>query len=322
MDILKPTYQIIYAGKDVTKDFSPILESISFKEYLENKAAEVELSLFNDKGFFFGDWYPDIDDRINIKLGYESQALIDAGNFYVDDITLSGSRRGDMCNIRAMSARSSSIYSPIRKQNEKDKSLSEIVNRVATELGYTVKGDTSGSWSGIQNNTGLAFLEQLARETGRILKIEGADLIFFRLADIKAGAIVGAINKGEEVSYTMTDKAAGRISKCTVKSWRKKEKILITGQYDAGIEGGGSITIWDDCADTAAANQRAKNYVEDRTKEHNRFSITLPGDVKYRAGVRLTTSGFGQFSKTWYVAEASHTIDKSSGYLTKVTLQK
>jgi len=319
--IMTPTYQITYAGKDVSNDFAPLLESITYREYLENKASEVELSLDNSKGFFFNDWYPAIDDKISIKIGYKNQALMNCGEFFVDDITLSGSRRGDTCNIRAISAKPSTLFSPVQIKNEEDTPISDIVNRIASDLGFSVKGDTSGNWSGVQKGSGLSFLHQLARETGRILKIEGTDLVFFLLSKIKSGIIVNTIYKGNEIGYSITDNASGRLSKCTVKSWRPDKKLLVVGEYDAGIDGGGAITIWDDCEGISAANSRAKNYVEDKNKERTQFSITMPGDVLYRSGVGVKTSGFGMFSKTWYVSEVVHTISKS-GYFTELNLRE
>ena len=44
---MTPTYIITYEGKDVSKDFAPYLESVTFKEYLQNKASELELAFTN-----------------------------------------------------------------------------------------------------------------------------------------------------------------------------------------------------------------------------------------------------------------------------------
>ena len=316
-----PTYVIIYEGKDVSKDFAPYLESIAFKEYLENKAAELELVFTNAERYFLNDWYPTIDDRLTAKLGYKDGEVINAGVFWVDDVTLSGGRSGDVCSFRAISAYASSIYSVEVRKNQEGKPIKDLVESEASELGYSVKGDLSGKWSGIQKGTGLKFLEQIARETGRIMKIEGTELIFYKRADIKKGPLAGTVKKADVIDYAVTDKAAGRISKCTVKCWKKESKQLIEGTYDAQIKGGGSRTIWEDVDDLSAAKERAKNYVEDWNKEGVRMELSLPGEVKYRAGVMVRLQGFGRFDRLWYVSEAQHTIAKSGGYVTKITLQ-
>lgn len=318
---MTPTYIIIYEGKDVSKDFAPFLESVTFKEYLENKAAELELVFTNAEAYFFSDWYPAIDDRLTAKLGYKEGQVINAGVFFVDDVTLSGSRSGDTCSFRAISALASTIYSSEMRQNREAKPLKALVESEAAKLGYKVKGDLTGNWSGIQKGTGLKFMEQIARETGRIMKVEGSDLIFYLRSEIKKGPVVGTVSRGEVIGYSITDKAAGRIGKCIVKCWKKTTKQLIEGTYDAKIKGGGSRTVWEDVDDTAAAIERAKNYVEEWNKDGMKLELNLTGDVKYRAGVQVKTIGFGRFDKTWYVSEVQHTISKSGGYVTKITLQ-
>jgi len=319
---MTPIYIIVYEGKDVTADFSPLLESIIFREYLENKAAELELTFTNAEAYFLNDWYPATNDKLTAKMGYKEDKVINAGTFFVDDVTLSGGRSGEVASFRAISAYGSTIYSDEQRKNHEDKPVQELVTAEASRLGYTAKGDLNGTWSGIQKGTGLQFIEQIARETGRIVKVEGTDLIFYPLSAIKAGAVVGTISKADVIDYWITDKAAGRITKCTVKCWKKDTKQLITGSYDAEIKGGGSRTIWEDVDDQAAAKERAKSYVEDFNKEGVRFDITIPGNVNYRAGVRVTTIGFGRFSSTWYVAEAQHVMSKNGGYNTKLTLQQ
>lgn len=319
---MTPIYEIIYEGRNVTKDFAPYLESISFKEYLENKAAELELSFTNAEAYFLGDWYPAIDDKITAKIGYMDGQVINCGLFFVDDVTLSGGRSGETCSFRALSAYGSSIYSSEVRKNHEGKAIQELVSGEASRLGYSAKGDLSGNWSGIQKGTGLKFIEQIARETGRIMKIEEKDLYLIPLAQVKGGAVVGTISKDDVIDYSVTDKASGRITKCIVKCWDTKRKQLITGEYDAKLAGGGTRTIWDTVDDVAAANDRAKNYVEDWNKSGTKIEITIPGDVRYRAGVRATLdAGFKRFAKTWYVADASHSVSKYQGYQTKLTLQ-
>lgn len=318
---MTPTYIIIYEGRDVSKDFSPYLETITFREFLENKAAELELTFTNAEAYFLNDWYPAINDQLTAKLGYKESQVINAGVFFVDDVTLTGGRMGDVCSFRAMSAYASSIYSSEIRQAREGKPVKELVESEASKLGYTAKGDLGGKWSGIQKGTGLQFLGQIARETGRIMKVEGTDLVFYKRAELKKGPVVGSISKTDVIDYSVTDKAAGRISKCTVKCWKKDSKQLIEGTYDASIKGGGWRTTWEDVEDQAAAVERAKSYVEDWNKEGTRVEISIPGDVKYRAGVLVSLNDFGRFTKTWYVAEAQHSISKTGGYTTKLTLE-
>lgn len=317
-----PVYKIIYEGRDVGKDFAPILIQVEFKEYLEGKAAEITLDFENKDGNFFHDWYPDPDDTIKVKMGLEGGDLIDCGLFYVDDVTLSGGRSGDKCSIKGMSAKGSSINSDVQKVNREGEQISTIVNKIAGDLGYSAKGDLSGTWTGVQQGTGLQFLQQLSKETGRIMKVEGTELVFFLLSKVQSGSVVATIEKGNEKDYSATDQAAGRIKKVTVKSWDPTKKQTVTSSHDTGKTGGGSKTVYTNAADTSAAKSRAEATATDANKQGVKFDLTLPGDVRLRVGVRIITKGWGRFDRTWYIAEATHTVSKSSGYLTKLTLQE
>lgn len=321
MERLKPISVINYQGKDVTGDFAPILSSITFRDHLDGKAGELDINLTDTKGLFLGDWYPDVDDRITVQMGFDQGEMMQCGVFWVDEVKLNGGSSGDTCSIRALSLPSSAIHAPQTRRYHQGQELQQIVTDEAAKLGYKVVGDLSGKWDGFQNETGLQFINRLAHETGRILKIEDDTLVFYRLDDILNIGRAIEIDRGDVSSYDISDKAAGRIGRCTVKWWNRQTKSLIAGSYDAGIKGGGSAVIWQEVEDTAEAEKKAKDYIDDRNKKGLEFSFTTSGDVRLRAGVTVKMTGFGRFDGLYYIAEVTHS-QSSGGYTANVILQK
>lgn len=326
MEGIKPKIVITYQDKNVTSDFAPILKSVSFRDYLEGRAAEVDLHFSNEKGFFLGDWYPEIDDQITLKIGYENMELIDCGTFWVDEVKLTGSSSGDEVNVRALSLKSSLVYAPVKKQVVVRKTFKEIAGELMAETGLKAVGDLDGTWSGMQNESDIALLFRIAKETGKIFKVEGDEMIFYKTEDIIKMVQVRPdylleIPRGNVLSYDISDKAAGRIGKCTCQWWDYKTKKNISGTYDAGIQGGGSAVIWEEVKDEAEAQKKAQDYITDRNKKGEEFTMQLMGDVRLRAGVCVKPKGFGRFDKTYYIAEATHSVS-SSGYTTSITLRK
>lgn len=317
---------ITYQDKNVSSDFTPILKSASFRDYLEGRAGEIDIRLSNENGFFLGDWYPEADDKITVRMGYENADLIDCGSFWVDEVKLSGSNGGDECNIRGLSLKSSLIYAPVKKQVIVRKSLKDIVSDLAARIGLKVVGDLDGTWSGTQDESDVALLFRIARETGRIFKIENDELVFYKVEKI-AGTVqvrpgyLLEIPRSNILSYDISDKAAGRISSCTCKWWDQETKKQVSGTFNAGLKGGGSAVIWEEAKTEADAVQKARDYVTDRNKKGEEFSMNLMGDVRLRAGVCVKPSGFGRFDKTYYIAEARHSLS-SSGYTTSIILRK
>lgn len=320
MERLKPKAVIIYEGKDVSADFEPILTGVSFKDYLDGRAGEIEVSLSNREGLFFGDWYPDIDDRIRLMLGYEGSPMLDAGIFWVDEVSLSGSGSGDGCSIRAMSLRSSQLNAPTIRKSHAMRPFADIAAEVAASLDCTVEGDTSGSWSGLQNESGMTFLSRVAHSLGRIVKVEEGRIIIYpieRLAEI--GLLT--IKRNDVISYDLKDIAAGRISQSTVKWWDAKNKKLITGTHRTDIKGGGEIVTWTEVKDRNEAVSKARDIVLERNKKGVEFSCSMLGDARLRAGVGVNMEGFGRFDGLYFISEASHSFS-NSGYATNITLQK
>lgn len=326
MEGIKPKIVITYQDKNVTSDFAPILKSVSFRDYLEGRAAEVDLHFSNEKGFFLGDWYPEIDDQITLKIGYENMEFVDCGTFWVDEVKLTGSSSGDEVNVRALSLRSSLVYAPAKKQVVVRRTFKEIAGELMAETGLKAVGDLDGTWSGMQNESDIALLFRIAKETGKIFKVEGDELIFYKTEDIIKMVQVRPdylleIPRSNVLSYDISDKAAGRIGRCTCQWWDYNTKKNISGTYDAGIQGGGSAVIWEEVKDEAEAQKKAQDYITDRNKKGEEFTMQLMGDVRLRAGVCVKPKGFGRFDKVYYIAEATHSVS-SSGYTTSVTLRK
>lgn len=319
MAILKPIVIITYEGRDVSADFAPILRSVTFKDTLDGHAGEAEISLSNSRGYFLSEWYPEVDHTISLQMGYEGGALIYDGQFWVDEVSLSGSSSGSDCNIRALSLKSSNLNAAVKKQYHAARSISDIVFEIAGKMGCTVAGDTSGEWSGMQDEPDLAFLNRLAHQTGRILKVEGERLVFYKIETLgNIGAL--KIKAADVRSYSIKDVAAGRISKCTVRWWDAKAKREISGTHSSGIKGGGEMEKWEEVKTPAEARTKAKDMITDRNKSGLTFSIEMVGDPRLRAGVAVDMVGFGRFDKTYYISEATHSFT-SGGYTTSATFQ-
>lgn len=320
METLNPKTVIIYEGKDVSSDFEPILKSVTFKDYLDGKASEVSLTLSNSGGYFFGDWYPLVDDRLSVMLGYQGAEMIDAGDFWIDETDLYGGRNGDEFVMRAMSLKSSFVNADTNKIIYKEKPIADIATRIADEMGCRITGDLSGNYTGVQNETNLTFLSRLARETGRILKIEGNTIIMYQLSAFGKNKIL-SIKRSDTLSYRVSDVASGRITSVTVKWWDRKQKKLIEGTYDIEIKGGGSVVEWQEVNSQNDAVSRAKDILASKNKSGISFTIDLVGDVHLRSGIDIDVSGFGRFDGVYYISEAEHIINKQ-GYITTITLQK
>ena len=188
----KVVYSLWYENTKVDKDFEPLLTSLTYSESLEGRASDLQLSLRNDEGRFFEDWLPKATDKIRLSLGTSNQQE-DFGQFYIDEVEHSGSRSGDVCEIRAMSLSLSNLEN--KKVFHRGKSIQYLVNEVATELDLKVEGEIKGKWDGWQNGNGLAFLNQVAKETGPHSKARGRHACFLSSGESQNGILQNQIKE-------------------------------------------------------------------------------------------------------------------------------
>lgn len=317
---LIPAYKIEYEGKDVTRDFSGLLTSITFTDSLEGKAGSLVLEFADNEKNFIGSWFPTTEDVINVWLGNEGEPLLDAQQFWVDEVNLSGSRSGNKCVIRAMSTAPANIAQGA-KRKAGGTSLSELAAEVSSSLKLRLKGNLKGVVFGNQTKNDLSYLMQQCKRNGYILKVENGNLVAYEYADLRNGMGV-KISLNDVIDWDYTGKAEGRFSKCVVRWYDVKKKTSYSGSASANAKGGAVATLWEEVESSDAASQRAKTWLEDRAKKEVEINLSMVGNVRLLAGVAVELSDAGKISGRYVISEAVHAISRGEGYRTQIKLQK
>lgn len=317
---LIPAYKIEYEGKDVTLDFSNILTSITFTDSLEGKAGSLVLEFADSERNFMGSWFPTTEDVIRVWLGNEGEPLLDAQQFWVDEVNLSGSRSGNKCVIRAMSTAPSNIAQGAERKAS-GTSLAELAAEVSSSLKLRLKGNLKGVVFGNQTKNDLSFLMQQCKRNGYILKVENGNLVAYEYANLRNGMGV-KISLNDVIDWDYTGKAEGRFSRCVVRWYDVKKKTSYSGSASANAKGGAVATLWEEVESNDAASQRAKTWLEDRAKKEVEINISMVGNVRLLAGVAVELSDAGKISGRYVISEAVHAISRGEGYRTQIKLQK
>lgn len=309
-------YRVIYAKKDVTADFRPLLKRLAYSDSIEGKASSVELELRDKEGMFRGAWFPEVADVIEVEIG-----TLKCGTYYVDDISLRGSSAGDTCTIGALSLEGAALVAEKKKKSFSSVTIEALAAQTAQRLSLKYQGNASGTWSGTQDGeTDLQLLVRVARETGHILKIEDGTLLMYERAFLAKHTPQFAISRNDCKDYSIKDIAAGRISSVTCRWWDAEKKQTYSGTYRSGIAGGGNIEIRQQCQSPAEAKEKAEKYYQERKKKGVEIDLTLAGDSRIRSGVTVELREFGRFDGAYLVSEATHTL--SGGYSTTAKLTK
>ena len=315
-----PIVEIVYDTKDITSDFLPLLKSVTYKDSIEGKASSIDITLRDDTQLFLGSWYPKVDDTIQLKIGYKEGSLLNCGSFWVDEVTLNGSSSGSECTISAMSLKGADILGSRNIKAHQNKPIKDIVNDISKRLNMTANGNLEGMYNGFQENeSDLAFLNRLAKETNRLLKIEGQTLIFYKLNDLKQSEAL-LISRDDVKSYDIKDVAYGRLKSVTCVWWNNEKKTEFKGVYTLPKESGADIVIREEVASDSEALQKATDYANERGKDKYQITLSMIGNTRLKAGVKVILKDFSRFDGEYYIAEVTHKI--GGGYTTDLILKQ
>jgi phage protein D len=140
--VSSPSFEVLYAGKDITTDISAHLISVSYSDRTEGESDEVEIVVEDTDGKWMNEWYPEKGDRINLSVGYDGN-MLDCGEFTIDELELDGPPR--TLTIRALAA---GINSPLRSKRSsahESQSLRQIAEAVAARQGLTIEDGTAST---------------------------------------------------------------------------------------------------------------------------------------------------------------------------------
>ena len=82
------------------------------------------------------------------------------------------------------------------------------------------------------------------------------------------------------------------------------------------------LEINEKVSSTEEAQKLAKKRLRQKNKNEFKASFNLSGDTRLVAGVTVETSGYGAFDGKYIIETATHTISKSGGYKTDISLRK
>ena len=324
-------------GIDVTKDIKNHLMSVTFTDYEEDKADDIQIKLHDRDGIFLLNWLNQIlASSIKGKLiqaefirenweGNGGDKILDCGAFELDEITTSGPP--SIVTIKGTSM----PYSATVRQTLKTKAwekytLSRIAQEIASKNGlaclYDSATDPYYKRKEQIKTSDIAFLSGLCKSAGVSLKIANKIIVLFDQSKYEAKPPKLTIQhgaKGGYISYRLsTGSANTSFAACEVKyndpqTGKLIETTVKTGDYKDG-EKNQTLKI--------NASVRSKGEAESLATQmlrlHNKFektgSFTFPGKPELHAGMTLMLEDWGFFEGKYISSRTQHQIISNSGY--------
>lgn len=322
--VREQAFEVVYAGKDITTDVTNFITNISYTDKTEGESDTIELTVDDTDALWRSSWYPTKGDAISVKIGY-SDLLLPCGTFEIDEVELSGPP--DQIVIRGLAT---GIKPAMRTRNNsahESKTLKEIANTIASKHGMTVEGEIENiriNRATQHRETDLEFLKRISWKYGHVFSVRDKKLVFTTIYKLEEGKAVTAIDRTDLVRWSLRDKTTETYKNAEVKYHDPVEKKVVKHEESgtATDTAGDTLVIQCKAENPTQARAQAKAALHRANSRRQSGSITLEGNPLLVAGNNFELTGLGVLSGTYHIEESRHSLSRSSGYLTDLTIKK
>jgi hypothetical protein len=327
MAVTKPTFQVIFDGRDINELLGgQQFQSLSIKENLEGESDSMELVVVSPDRRWLTDLYPKPGQLFEVKFGYEDGEMSESKTFEVDSL------KSNLINKLTISGSSTPPSKQLRSRNSKaweNTNLREIFQDIASKNDLELVGEIPSveyKRKDQNNKTDLEFLRNLASEHNLIVKVEDTDkLVVHNEDDLESqDAAIEITLEDMLLEPSHREKLEDVASSVRVKGTNADtgENIVHTARTNK-IENGQSMDITkQDLEDKEQAKKIGESSLKKKNKDKFTLDFSVPGSPQWQAGVNFQLTDAGPvFDGKYQVKSVSHRLN-NSGYQTKISSRK
>lgn len=331
----KAEVQVKIEGKDITKDLTPHLLSLSYTDKADDQLDDLQIRLEDRDRLWQGDWLPKTGDIISAKIlaldfHQAGKSELDCGEFEVDELTLETAfDSGDIVSIKAVPACAKSSLMMERKTREwanlpLDRVAADVFTNAGLSLLYKAPEIIFERVEQRQESD-LTFMQRITKEQGLRLCLKSRQAIIYSgqradsLAPLefeRASFPFSGISFKKTLDDVYTQCIVGYTDAAnseTTKEDFKPEDSPQTGK---------TLTINKRIENPAQAERVAKAELRDKNCKEMTASFSGMGDTRLLAGTVIKLSGWGRFDTSYVIEQASHSLSREGGYTTVCSLVK
>lgn len=326
------SYRVTYNQKNITKDISEFLLSLTYKDAVQGESDEFEISLEDSQLLWQNEWYPTKGDKVTVEI-IDGDLILPCGTFSIDEIDLKSDRSGDIFNMRGIAAAVTKQLRTKRSTAHESKTLAEIARTIASKNGLTV----SGAIDNIRieritqyQETDLRFLARLAGNFGYTFSVRDTNLVFTSVYDLEKKDHVLTLDKTDVISFAFNSKS-DTAKKSNVKYHDPATNDLIEAaiESDDSVDGSAldelsadDLNIYAKAENKQQAEAIGKSKLHSKNSHEQTTSISCPGNILILSGSNIELTGFGRFTGKYHIIDTDHSVSKSGSYATSFTAKK
>ncbi len=316
--------EIFIQGKNVTEEISADVLSFTYTDNSHGEADDISLELKDEKAKYLTQWTPTLGDKIQAIITMNDGSQLDCGMFKLDDFTCSGPPTKVAFNAVSV-PNTKSIRQTKNTKAWQDVKLQKIAEDTAqkAELKLTYATEINPDYDRIdqRQETDLAFLKRVCEDEGLSLKITSDQIVVFDRWEQEKKAPLNEISRlgGTVLAWSASMQNNDTASQTTVKYTDPKTGKTQKAEAGNKDETGNEQKIKKRVKSKEQAERLAKAKQKEKQANEFTFTISVIGDVFYRAGNTVTIKDFGKFDGTYYIKKVTH---KFAPYTCELELSK
>lgn len=319
-----PVWRLTIEGRDITRDISPMVLSVTYTDHATGESDEIELQLEDRDGRWRGEWLPTAGDRIELLLGYQGEPLLPCGRFQVDELEAAGPP--DAMTIRALAAGIIPAFRTKRSSAYEGQTLRQVAEKVAGRHGLSVVGEVRDLKIGRvtqQQETDLSFLSRLAESFGYVFSVRDSTLVFYDVAALEAAGVTFTVRRNQVKEYRLQKKTKSSYAAVEVSYDHPESKAPVsrTVWAEGALRTGDVYKIQARVENAEQADARARSTLRWLARGAQQGSLVLEGDPRICSGTNGTLQGFGKFDGKYQVITSTHRMTRGAGYETELEIQ-
>lgn len=314
---------VAWETKNITRDLGPHLVALTYTDNLSGHPDDLDLEIEDRDGLWSGDWKPEFGDTVVARLKADPWLTdvedLRLGKFAHDKITLDGPPR--RAHLKCVSAPlATGLRRRKRTRSWNSVTLKQIAQDIADRAGLSLKfdGDAGLKYGHRKQSdkSDLEFLEELAKEVGRTLKVTEEQIVLFEEEKLDGGESVGELDLigGKVLGWSFDSDDSGRYGGCVITFLDPRSGKLQKGQFPAdgqpvpsGLDPDGqTLELRMAVSSIGEAGARAKALLRAANKFANKGTITVVGDPGLVAGVTFDLTNAQAFNGKFIIERAEH----------------
>ena len=327
--VRSPNWVLTYVGVNITADVSQMVLAIRYVDRLEGASGELEVDLEDSEKLWQGPWYPALGDVVSLQIGYGDEALLDCGEFQIDELELDGPP--DVMRIRCLAAYITPAMRTANTVAYEGMGVMEIAAQIAAKYGLALVAATSESSSDVvfervtqRRQTDLEFLKRLAREHNFDFTIRAGQLIFYDRPALESVPAVQTIVRSDTVRFSFRNRSRRIYDGAQFSYFDPDIKELISQSVSANSPSptGDTLKIVARCENAQQAMVKAEALLHLHNMVFVDTYLESPGCTVLVAGNNVNLSGWGALDGTYLIETAQHRLARVAGYSTSIAARR